>query len=88
MEKAAIHKEHNNFSDHMTVLLALIQLKMLMLSYGSLSMGYVQAIFKITFLPPNVTTVKGRLLVLINNANSRTFLLKQICQWTPAPVQI
>lgn len=87
MEKAAIHKEHN-FSDHMTALLALIQLKMLMLSCESLSMGYVQAIFKITFLLPNAITVKGSLLVLINNANSRTFLLKQICQWTPAPIQI
>lgn len=31
--------QHNNFSDHMTALLTLIQFKMLMLIYESLYMG-------------------------------------------------
>lgn len=31
--------QHNNFSDHMTALLTLVQFKMLMLSYESLYMG-------------------------------------------------
>lgn len=40
MEKAAINKEHNNFSNHVSALLTLTQLRILMLSYESLHTSY------------------------------------------------
>lgn len=40
MEKAAINKEHNNFSDCVSTLLTLKQLRILMQSYERLGLSY------------------------------------------------